>query len=276
MPKVTVVIPAFNEPSDVLALSLNSVAAQTFSDFECLVIDESTDVASATACRDFCAQDKRFRYFHPESRLGLAASLNLGISLAQGELIARFDSDDVCMPNRLALQVAYMAAHPDVEVVGGGLEIINEAGKTLAFRDYPVDHATIARRFQTTTPIAHPTVMVRKYIFDRHGGYDPSFRFAEDLDLWLRLLNQGVRFANLKEVLVRYRQQNTRRNSVHWRFNLRARTRNFSTRELPMRLVGICAMAVWGSLPAWVQERVVYGLLLQRSKPISFGPLDDQ
>jgi glycosyltransferase involved in cell wall biosynthesis len=275
MPKVTVVIPAFNEPSDVLALSLGSVYAQTFTDFECIVIDESTDPASAAACRDFCAQDKRFRYVHPESRLGLAASLNMGISLAQGELIARFDSDDVCMPNRLALQVGYMTAYPNVDVVGGGLEIISDAGKTLAFRDYPEDHATIERRFQTTTPIAHPTVMVRKHIFDRHGGYDPSFRFAEDLDLWLRLLNQGVRFANLKEVLVRYRQQNTRRNPVHWRYNLRARTRNFSMRELPMRLVGICAMAVWGSLPVGVQERVVYGLLLRRSKPSSCGAADD-
>lgn len=274
-PKVTIVIPAFNEPSDVLALSLGSVASQTFNDFECLVIDESTDPASARACRDFCAQDNRFRYVHPATRLGLAASLNLGISLAQGKLIARFDSDDVCMPNRLALQVAYMTAHPDVDVVGGALEIISEAGKILAFRDYPVDHTTIKRRFQTTTPIAHPTVMIRKHIFDRHGGYDPSFKFAEDLDLWLRLLNRGVRFANLKEVLVRYRQQHTRRNPVHWRYNLRARTRNFSMRELPMILVGICAIAVWGSLPAKVQELVVYGLLLRRSKPTSRGAEDD-
>ena len=275
IPKVTVIIPAFNESKDVLALSLGSVVSQTFNDFECLVIDESTDPASATSCRDLCALDKRFRYMHPETRLGLAASLNLGISLAQGELIARFDSDDICMPNRLALQVTYMTAHPDIDVVGGGLEIISEAGKTLAFRDYPEDHAAIERRFQTTTSIAHPTVMVRKHIFDQHGGYDPSFRFAEDLDLWLRLLNRGVRFANLNEVLVRYRQQNTRRNHIHWRFNLRARTRNFSMRELPMRLVGICALAVWGSLPAGVQERVVYGLLLRRNKPISFGTLDD-
>ncbi len=275
MPEVTVVIPAFNEPRDVLALSLGSVAAQTFTDFECLVVDESTDPASAAACRDFCERDKRFRYVNPETRIGLAASLNLGISLARGELIARFDSDDVCLPNRLALQVAYMTAHPYVEVLGGGLEIISDAGKTLAFRDYPEDHATIERRFQTTTPIAHPTVMVRKHIFDQHGGYDSSFRFAEDLDLWLRLLNQGVQFANLKEVLVQYRQQNTRRNPGHWRYNLRARTRNFSTRELPMRLVGICAIALWGGLPGVVQERVVYCLLLRRSKPNTLETLDD-
>lgn len=261
--KVSLVVPAFNETRDVLALSLGSIAAQSFSNFECLVIDESTDPESISACHDFCVQDKRFRYVHPEMRLGLAASLNLGISLAQGDLIARFDSDDVCMPSRLALQVAFMHTHPDVDVVGGGLEIISADGKTIAFRDFPLDHATIERRFQTMTPIAHPTVMVRKSVFLEHGGYDPTFLFAEDLELWLRLLNRGVRFANMKEVLVRYRQQNTCRNPIHWRYNLRARRRNFSIRQLPMRVLGICGMSVWGILPSGVQEHLYYSFLLR-------------
>lgn len=264
-PVVSVVVPAFNESAYVLSQSLGSVASQTFGEFECLVIDESTDPASARACQEICEQDKRFRFVHPEKRIGLGASLNLGITLAKGDLIARFDSDDVCMPDRLERQVAFMAAHPDVAVLGGGLEIISEDGKTLAFRDYPTDHASIERRFQMMTPIAHPTVMMRKHIIEEFGGYDSNFRFAEDLDLWLRLLNRGVRFANLQEVLVRYRQQNTRRDPKHWRFNLRARTRNFSMRQLPRRVLGIGAMAVWGSLPAAVQERVVYGLLLRRN-----------
>jgi glycosyltransferase involved in cell wall biosynthesis len=272
---VTVVVPSFNEAPNIVRASLESIRNQTFLNFECIVVDESSSSELAEACRAVCAEDPRFIYVHPVERLGLPNSLNFAIKQARGQLIARFDSDDVCLPNRLALQVAYMTAHSDVDVVGGGLEIISETGLSLAFRDYPVDHATIERRFQTSTPIAHPTVMVRKHIFDQHGGYDPSYRFAEDLDLWLRLLNQGVRFANLKEVLVRYRQENTRRNPVHWRFNLRARMRNFSTRELPMRVVGIGAMAVWGSLPAWVQERVIYGLVLRRNKPISLGTFDD-
>jgi glycosyltransferase involved in cell wall biosynthesis len=275
IPLVTVVVPSFNEELSVVRASLESIRHQTFSNFECIVVDESTQTELAEGCRAICSEDPRFIYINPIQRLGLPRSLNLAISQARGQLIARFDSDDICMPNRLALQVEFMALHPNVDVVGGSLEVINQTGETLAFRYYPVDHAAIERRFQTTTGIAHPTVMVRKHIFDEQGGYDPSFRFAEDLELWLRLLNLGVRFANLKEVLVRYRQQNTRRNQVHWRYNLRARTRNFSLRELPMRLIGICAMAIWGSLPACVQERVVYVLLLRRTKPTSIGALDD-
>lgn len=264
-PKVSVIVPAFNEPIAIIEESLTSLMNQTFGDFECLVIDESTDPASARACREFCEQDNRFRYVHPETRLGLAASLNLGIALAQGDLIARFDSDDVCMPDRLERQVAFMVTHLNVGVLGGGLEIIAENGSTLAFREYPAEHVAIERQFQMTNSIAHPTVMVRKEILDKFGGYDPSFRFSEDLELWLRLLHRGVCFANLQVVLVRYRQQTTYRNPEHFRFNIRARMRNFRLRQLPLRILGICTLAVFSRLPAALQERVFHGFHFHRS-----------
>jgi len=264
-PRVSVVVPAFNEPAAVLAQSLNSVRAQTFGDFECLVIDESTDAALAQACREACAGDTRFHYVRPSTRLGLAASLNHGFGLARGELVARFDSDDICVPERFALQVAFLDAHPEVDVLGGGLEIMSEDGRTLAFRDYPPDHATIERRFHATTPVAHPTVMLRKSVVQRHGAYNPAFRFAEDLDLWLRLLNQGIRFANLPHVLVRYRQDNTSRKPTHWQYNRQARVRNFSARQLPLRLAGLLAVTFWSWLPPWVQQRVFKPLLFRHA-----------
>ncbi len=269
-PRVTFVVPSFNEPAQIISQSLASVAAQTFDDFECLVVDESTDPQAAANCRALCAQDPRFRYLRPERRLGLAGSLNLGIAQARGELIARFDSDDLCLPDRLAKQVSFLAEHPEVDVLGGGLEIIDEDGRTLAFRSYPQTHDGIERRMHFTTTIAHPTVMMRRRVIEACGGYNPEFRFAEDLDLWLRLLNHGVQFANLPLVLVRYRQQNTRRSSRHWRFNLRARTRNFGLRRLPQRLLGLAAIALWSSLPDTLQERIFHRLVLRcDSSPIA-------
>jgi glycosyltransferase involved in cell wall biosynthesis len=264
-PRVSIVVPAFNEPPAILAESLASVVAQTFADFECLVIDESTDLVCAVACREYCDSDPRLRYVRPPERIGLAASLNMGIDLAQGELIARFDSDDICLPDRLALQVAFFDAHPDIGVVGGALELMDEDGRTTALRRYPLSHRQIERRFHTTTAVAHPTVMMRKSLLEQYGAYDPVFRFAEDLDLWLRLLNRGVRFANLDEVLVRYRQQITRRNSGHWQFNLRARKRNLTARFLPLRLAGICAIEVWSKMPHAAQEFIFARLLLRRA-----------
>ncbi len=260
------VVPSFNEPTEALAQSLASIRGQTFADFECLVVDESTDPAAAEVCLKCCAEDPRFCYIHPPERLGLAASLNLGIQVARGEYIARFDSDDICMPDRLALQVAYLDAHPDVGVLGGGLEIMAEDGRTLAYRDYPGDHRTIERRMQSTTSVAHPTVMLRRALLQLHGGYSTEFRFAEDLDLWLRLLNRGVQFANLHEVLVRYRQDSTARNPRHWQFNRRARVRNLHARHLPLRLAGIAAVSLWTWLPVSLQERVFKHLLLRHAR----------
>jgi glycosyltransferase involved in cell wall biosynthesis len=265
-PRVSVVVPVFNEPASVLAESLASVREQTFADFECLVIDESTDPQLALACRSICELDSRFQYIHPPQRIGLAASLNLGVERARGGYIARFDSDDICLPQRLASQLAFLDAHAEVGVLGGELEIMSDDGRTLAYRNYPQDHATIERRMQSTTSVAHPTVMIRKSLFLAHGGYDPQFRFAEDLDLWLRFINLGVRFANLGEVLVRYRQNSTARNPSHWHFNRKARLHNWHPRHLHLRLIGVVAITIWAWFPVRWQERVFKPLLLRHER----------
>jgi GT2 family glycosyltransferase len=160
--------------------------------------------------------------------------------------------------------VSFLDAHPEVGVVGGALEIMDESEATLAFRCYPGTHREIALGMQMTTTLAHPTVMFRRSLFERHGGYDPEFRFSEDLDLWLRWLNAGVAFANLPQVLVRYRQQQTRRHAQHWRYNLRARVRNFGPPYLLRRTVGICCIGLWAALPAVVQESIFRVLILRR------------
>ena len=263
-PRVSIVMPSFNETPAVVQASLASVRAQTWSDFECIVVDESTDAERAQACRQACERDARFIYVHPSERIGLPRSLNLGLARARGEYVARFDSDDLCMPDRLAQQVAWLDAQPQIGVVGGALEIIDESGATLAYRGYPLAHRDIARGMQMTTTVAHPTVMFRRALVEQHGGYDPGFRFSEDLDLWLRWINAGVRFANLPQRLVRYRQQNTRRHQNHWRYNLRARLRNFASPYLLRRAAGICCIALWSALPAPLQERVFRALMLRR------------
>lgn len=269
-PLVTVVVPSFNEAPHIVRASLESIRAQTFADFECIVVDESTCQELAEACRAACAEDKRFIYVHPTERLGLPKSLNLAIGRARGQLIARFDSDDVCTPERLALQVAFLQAHPEISVVGGALDIISREGEFLAHRCYPQTSTAIAKGMQLTTTIAHPTVMYRKDAIEQHGGYNTEFRFAEDLDLWLRWMNAGLRFANLPQVLVRYRQDNTRRDPLHWRFNLWARTSNFSKQHLIRRAIGIVCIATWVALPKTVQDQIFKALILQRHRKDAF------
>lgn len=263
-PLVTVVVPSFNEAPHVVRASLESIRNQTFSNFECIVVDESTIPELAEACKSVCAEDPRFIYVHPVERLGLPQSLNLAISRARSPLIARFDSDDVCVPERLALQVAFMEAHPEISVVGGALDIINSDGQVLAHRRYPESSIEISKGMQLTTTIAHPTVMFRRKAIEQYGGYNPDFRFSEDLDLWLRWMNAGLGFANMPQVLVQYRQNNTRRNPRHWRYNLRARTSNFSPNYFALRILGIACIATWAILPHVFQEQIFKFLILHR------------
>ena len=267
-PLVSVIVPTFNEKVQVIQQSLGSISTQTFVDFECLVIDESTIPELANACQAFCEGDSRFQYIRPEKRLGLAGSLNYGIENAKGDLIARFDSDDVCSPDRLMLQVNFLKEHPEVDILGGGLEIIDEEGIPIAVRRYPSDHSSIRRNFHFTTPIAHPTVMARKFAVSAAGGYNTRFPCAEDLELWLRLLDRGCRFANLQQVLVSYRQGDSKRSSRHWSYNLRARLRNLNVRSFPIQMIGLGVLSVFACLPGSVQVRLYRNLLLQ-NKPSS-------
>ena len=270
LPQITFVVPCFNEEPHILAESLGSVALQSFRNFECLVIDESTEPASTQAVAAICNSDLRFRHLIPTQRIGLARSLNLGISEARGEFIARFDSDDVCLPNRLSLQLDWMIKNPHVDVLGGGLEIIDCEGKTLAFRDYPLCHEAISRQFHITTAVAHPAVLMRASALRAVGGYDPEFRFAEDLDLWLRMLNRGIRFANVPQTILKYRQNHTNRSLDHWRYALRARKKNFVRSNFMSRLVGIGLINMWLYIPAFLQK-LLFKLLLLRSQRITMS-----
>lgn len=263
-PLVTIVVPSFNEDPHIVRASLESIRAQTFANFECIVVDESTKPELANACRAACAEDKRFIYIHPTERLGLSRSLNLAIAKARGQLIARFDSDDLCMPERLELQIAFLRSHPEISAVGGAMEIISTEGRLIAHRSYPLMPNEIASAMQLTNAIAHPTVMFRKEAIDRYGGYNPSYQYCEDLDLWLRWMNADLLFGNLPQVLVQYRQDNTRRSHHNWRYNLRVRLSNFSSRHLLRRIIGITCIAAWVAVPGKLQEQIYKAILLHR------------
>lgn len=263
IPLVTVVVPSFNEAPHIVRASLESIRSQTFTNFECIVVDESTQPDLAEVCSMVCAEDPRFVYVHPIERLGLASSLNFAVCKARGLFVARFDSDDICFPERLALQVSFLQTHPEISVVGGALDIVDDEERYLAHRRYPLTSAAISKAMQLTTAIAHPTVMFRKEVFDRLGGYNPDFYFAEDLDLWLRWMKGGAQFANLPQALVKYRQDNTCRDVRHWRFNLRARISNFNGQHLIRRTFGIACIIIWAVMPRAVQEHVFKKLLLR-------------
>jgi hypothetical protein len=202
-PLISVVIPVFNAER-YLDFSIRSMQAQTFADWEMIVIDDgSTDMSGAVA-EDCARKDPRIRVFH-KMNTGIAEARNAGWQTANGQYIAWQDADDLSYPDRLGRQLEFLLKNPSAAVVGTGYEDMDGEGRSLGktFRNPGIIHGPDLSDI-TWSPVAQGTAMVRKEALQRVNGYRKVFTVAEDLDLWLRLAEQ-YQLANLSEVLVRVR-----------------------------------------------------------------------
>jgi len=137
--------------------------------------------------------------------VGLAAALNEGLKHCSYDLVARFDTDDWCLPERFQTQVLWMNNHADVAVLGTWIaEFEVDPGKTLGMRKVPLEHAKIVQFAQSRNPVNHMTVMYRKSAVDSVGGYQ-ELDLMEDYWLWVRMISKGYKFVNLAQVLVHAR-----------------------------------------------------------------------
>ncbi|HEY2584989.1 MAG TPA: glycosyltransferase [Tepidisphaeraceae bacterium] len=204
-PLVSVLMPAYNARRYV-AEAIESVLAQTYRDFEFLIIDDGSTDDTAEIVNRYAAADDRIRVLK-RSNGGVGAALNAGLAEARGELVARMDSDDVCLPERFARQVEFLRETPDCVLVGCRVLLIDPDGEPLfEMTDIPTAHAEIDEKLlQVRWSIVHPTVMMRRDVVRRLGGYDNELVPVEDHDLFLRLAEVG-RLANLPQVLLRYRK----------------------------------------------------------------------
>ena len=182
--------------------ALRSLLAQSFTDWELLLMDDgSSDDGLAHAQR---YADARFRFVGDGQRLGLAARLNQAIELARGRYLARMDADDIAYPERLERQLAFLEAHPEVDLVGAGMMVFAGDGRPAGVYDVRTTHEAICARPLSGFYLAHPTWMGRIEWF-RKWRYDPICRKAQDQDLLLRAWRSS-RYAALPEPLVGYRQ----------------------------------------------------------------------
>jgi hypothetical protein len=200
-PRVTVLMTVFNGERH-LGEAIDSVLRQSFADFELLIVDDaSTD---GTAALLDAISSSRVRVTRNEENLGLTRSLNRRLALARGTIIARHDADDVSEPERLARQIAFLDANPDVALAGAWYRKIDEAGASLGERTLPVDHDRLCWALHFYCPIVHSAAVFRTSVVREIGGYDEAFVYAQDYDLWSRLA-ASYRVANVGELLVRYR-----------------------------------------------------------------------
>ena len=202
-PKVSIVMAAYNEEL-YIGRALESILAQTFTDWELIVIDDGSTDATAEVLRGYAEKDMRIRFFSNETNLELSASLNKGIGLARADLIARADADDVNLPDRLSKQYAFMQSHGDVDVLGTGAYLLDDSGRTVSSVSLPAIHAELVCLPFTKFYFFHPSVLIRKRFFEIAGLYDPRYPNAEDKEIWLRGARAGCRYANLPEPLIEY------------------------------------------------------------------------
>jgi len=205
-PLVSVIMGARNA-EHTLEDALESIANQTYSNWELIACDDASNDSTLQILEDFAARQptRRVVILHNPQRQMLAASLNRCLASAKGTYIARMDADDISDSRRLAEQVAFLESSPDLDLVGTAVKRFGPdgIGGIVKYTPHP-DRWSLHHG----SPFAHPTVLVRAEVYSALGGYTVSRRTerCEDWDLWFRFFAAGFRGANLSEPLYLFRE----------------------------------------------------------------------
>jgi hypothetical protein len=187
-----------------LAEAIESILNQTFRDFEFIIVDFGSTDGSQSIVGRYQEKDKRIQ-FHVIAHCNLSEARNACCFRARGKYLALLDADDVALPDRLARQVNYLDRHPDVAILGGANELIDEAGRRLGTVAKVENDRELRKTLLKSSPFCASTVTMRVDAFRAVGGYRRAFAdTAEDYDLWQRMMERG-HGAKLGEVVVRYR-----------------------------------------------------------------------
>jgi len=209
VPALSVLLPVYNA-KPYLAASLASLRRQSFADFEIIAVDDgSTDGSGEWLDRE-ARRERRLRVVHVAHQ-GLPKALNIGLGLARARSIARHDADDLSHRRRFELQIEHLRGHRGDAVVGSRIRMFPAPAVGVGMRRWAdwhnalLTHEAMAGEILIDSPLAHGTAMLRRSWLERVGGWAER-GWAEDLDLWLRLLDRGARFAKLRPVLYGWRQ----------------------------------------------------------------------
>lgn len=196
-------MPVYNA-DQFLPEAIESVLDQTFHNFEFIIISDDISEKTQKILEYYRNKDNRIKIVYHDSRKGLVYSLNEGCFLSQGKYIARMDADDISYPERFEKQFEFLERHPDIGVCGTWMEHIKSEGSLIQKPKTPISHNLIEWNLFFGNPMDHPTIMMRKNAIENYGYYNIEGEFAEDYDLWARLIFH-TKFANLPQYLFKYR-----------------------------------------------------------------------
>jgi len=202
-PAISVLMTSYNEELYIKD-ALNSILAQTFTDFEIIIIDDGSQDLTCDIVAEIAKADDRIVFYKNELNIGIFPSLNKGLELARGRYIVKMDSDDWSYPDRIEKQFAFMEAHPDVVISGGSMEVCDSELNVLNKRAYNLTDEAVRMKLFRYSPFCHPTTIYRRDAALKAKGYNEALLAAGDYDFYFRIGVYG-KFANLSDVLLKYR-----------------------------------------------------------------------
>lgn len=195
-PLVSIIMSVYNGEK-FIAETIRSIINQPYQKFELIIVDDCSTDNTVSEIERF--NDNRIVLLKNEKNMRLAYSLNKAVKASNGKYIARMDADDVCMPDRLPLQVKFMEENSDIAVLGGSAQ---QFGARSSLMTYPSEHEKIKVELFFSNPLCHPAVMFRSGEISE--WYNDEVKAGQDYELWSRLIWQ-VKFHNLSNTLVKYR-----------------------------------------------------------------------
>jgi glycosyltransferase involved in cell wall biosynthesis len=200
-PKITVLMPAYNA-GKYIGEAISSVLEQSFTDFELLIVNDGSTDDTEKIIRSF--NDPRIVLISQENK-GVSAALNLGLAHARAPYIARFDADDICLPNRLKVQYEFITAYPEYTIIGSAVDYIDADGHFI-FTHHPEGHLNeeIQQLKYTICPFIHSSVFYKKEAVVNNGGYNEHAYTYEDHFLWVNIL-KNEKACNLSQPLIKVR-----------------------------------------------------------------------
>jgi len=202
-PKISVIMSVYNGGL-YMRSAIDSILEQTFRDFEFIIVNDGSLDNTREILVEYTKKDPRIVLVNNGNNIGLTRSLNKGLKIAKGELIARMDADDLSFPQRLERQMKILEGNKNVGAIGSWYYIINENGEIIGNCQPPANNIRIKKAFLNSAPIIHSSLMVKSKVLENVGFYDEEFRYAQDRDLLLRIAKK-YELMVITEYLVEYR-----------------------------------------------------------------------
>jgi glycosyltransferase EpsE len=249
VPCVSIIMGVHNGKRTVRS-ALESIRAQTFTDWECIICDDGSTDGTWDALADSTAADPRFKLLRNSTNQGLAHTLNRCIDAASGQYLARQDADDTSDAKRLEELTDHLNTNPDVAVVGTYAALVDDEGKIWGELRHPLSPEKLD--WLKGPCVVHPSVMMRRKAIIDAGKYNEGAIRLEDYDLWLRLVSRGCKIATLPKRLY----------NLHWGRSDYSR-RKFKYRLGEMRLVlqGLSMLKAPYSCYGYVLKPLLTGLV---------------